>query len=338
MTLILFCISLPADKNTAMTTTAFRGMKPFAQLMFALFVMVASVIVFMMVGMLAAIPFYGLDNLMSSMTPEGLNSPDNLNFLKYFQVLQSIGLFVVPPFILGMLYHENLGDFLQINRSTRYQSYILAAVSLLIVIPFVNFLGDINGQMKLPESFSGLENWMKSMEDSAEIMVEKFMKVESISGLMFNIFMIAILPALGEELLFRGVIQRIFTGWTKNYHGGIWIAAFLFSAMHMQFYGFLPRMVLGAMFGYLLVWTGTMWVPILAHFVNNTIGVLSYYLIDKGVVSKEIEEWGTGSEQFPLALLSFVVAGLLLYLIYRGELNKTKMPMSQVDSQASRID
>jgi hypothetical protein len=252
--------------------------------------------------------------------------------------LESIGLFVVPPFILAMLYHENIGEFLQINRSARSQTYFLAAISLLIVIPFINFLGSLNSQMKLPESFSGIENWMKTMEDSAEIMVEKFMKVEHISGLMFNIFMIAILPALGEELLFRGVIQRIFTNWAKSYHWGIWIAAFLFSAMHLQFYGFLPRMVLGAMFGYLLVWTGTMWVPILAHFVNNTIGVLSYYLMDKGIISKEIEEWGTGSEQFPIALLSFVLAGLLLYLIYRGELNKTKMPMSQVDSQASRID
>jgi len=309
-----------------MATSAFRGMKPFSQLMFALFVMVTSVIFFIILGILVAIPFYGLENLMSSLTPEGLNSPENLNFLKYFQVLQSIGLFVVPPFILAMLYHENIGEFLQINRSARSQTYFLAAISLLIVIPFINFLGSLNSQMKLPESFSGIENWMKTMEDSAEIMVEKFMKVEHISGLMFNIFMIAILPALGEELLFRGVIQRIFTNWAKSYHWGIWIAAFLFSAMHLQFYGFLPRMVLGAMFGYLLVWTGTMWVPILAHFVNNTIGVLSYYLMDKGIISKEIEEWGTGSEQFPIALLSFVLAGLLLYLIYRGELNKQKCP------------
>ena len=150
--------------------------------------------------------------------------------------------------------------------------------------------------------------------------------------------MIAILPALGEELMFRGVIQRILTNWTKNYHWGIWITAFLFSAMHMQFYGFLPRMALGAMFGYLLVWTGTMWVPILAHFVNNAMGVLGYYFIGKGVISKDVEEWGTGTEQLPLAIFSIAIVGFLLFLIYRGELHKTKMPVNQVDSQASRID
>jgi len=321
-----------------MDFTAFREMRPFPQLMFAAFVMVASVLVFMIVGMIVAIPFLGTASLMNSLTPEGINSPENIGFLKYFQVIQSIGLFVVPPFILGYLFHKNYKDYLQLNRTTKAFIYLLAAISLLLVVPFINFLGEINSQMKLPASLSGLENWMKSMEDAAEVMVDKFMKVESISGLMFNIFMIAVLPALGEELMFRGVIQRIFTNWTKNYHWGIWITAFLFSAMHLQFYGFLPRMMLGAMFGYLLVWTGTMWVPILAHFVNNTMGVMGYFLINKGIITRDVEELGTGKEQLPLAIFSVISVSYLLYLIYRYEQGKTKMPANQIDSQASRID
>ena len=321
-----------------MDFTAFRGMKPFAKLMFALFVMVASVFIFMVVGMIAVIPIYGLGGLMSSMSETSLNSPEGINLLKYFQVIQSIGLFVVPPFIIGWLYQGNFSEYLKINRSTRVQSFLLASFCLLAVIPFINFLGAINSQMTFPESLSGLEGWMKNMENAAQVMIEKFMKVDGISGLMFNIFMIAVLPALGEELMFRGVIQRIFSDWTKNYHWGIWISAFLFSALHMQFYGFLPRMALGAMFGYLLVWTGTMWVPILAHFVNNLMGVLGYFLIGKGVLSKDIEEWGTGSEQFPLVVISFLAVGILLFVIFRSEQAKTKMPANQIDSQASRID
>jgi len=317
-----------------MDFTAFRTMKPFAQLMFALFVMVASVFIFMVVGMIAAMPFYGIGSLMNGMSAASLNSPEGLNFLKYFQVIQSIGLFVAPPFAIGWLYSGNIGEYLKINRSTRTQSFLLAAISLLMVIPVINFLGAINSQMRLPESLSGLEGWMKTMEDAAKVLTEKFLKVDSFGGLLFNVFMIAILPALGEELMFRGVIQRIFSTWTKNYHWGIWITAFLFSAMHMQFYGFLPRMALGAMFGYLLVWTGTMWVPILAHFVNNLMGVLGYFLIDKGTISNDIEEWGTGTEQIPLVLFSFLVVGGLLYLIYKGEQVKTKMPVNRVDSQA----
>ena len=320
-----------------MAFTAFREMKPFSQLMFTLFIMVASVLAFMLIGMIIALPFFGIDVMTNSVSiTEG--TPENINFLKYFQVIQSIGLFVVPPFILGWLYHGNIGEYLQLNRSTCWQSYFFAALTLLLVIPFINFLGAINSQMKLPESFSGIEQWMRSMEDLAQALVGEFMKVETISGLMFNLFMIAILPALGEELLFRGVIQRIFTNWTKNYHWGIWITAFLFSAMHMQFYGFLPRMALGAMFGYLLVWTGTMWVPILAHFVNNTMGVLGYYLIDKGIINKDVEDWGSGTDQFPLVIFSLAVVCFFLFLIYRSEQAKTKMPVNQIDSQASRID
>jgi uncharacterized protein len=335
---MLFCLSLPPIKrNNRMLNSAFRDMKPFSQLMFALFVMLASLLVFMVVGILFAMPFVGMTDLINSLSANA-DTPESIYFLKYFQVLQSIGLFVVPPIILAILYHGNISEYLQINRSTNKQTYLFAALTLLMVIPFINFLGELNGQMKFPDALSGLENWMKTMEDAAEVIVEKFMNVESVSGLMFNIFMIAVLPALGEELMFRGVIQRIFSNWTRNHHWGIWISAFLFSAMHMQFYGFLPRLVLGGMFGYLLVWTGSMWVPILAHFVNNTMGVLGFYFINKGVVSKDVEELGTGSEQIPLVIFSAVLAGSLLFLIYRSEQAKTKMPMSQVDSQASRID
>lgn len=321
-----------------MAFTAFRGMKPFSQLMFSAFVMVASLLVFMILAMIVAIPFFGMDILMGGMTASGMDTPEGLAFLKYFQVVQSIGLFVVPPIVLAWFYHGNIREYLFLDKKTKLPSYVYAVLAVLMLIPLINFMGELNSQMKFPESLSGIENWMRTMEDAAEMMVKKFMKVENISGLLFNIFMIAVLPAIGEELMFRGVIQRIFTNWSKNYHWGIWITAFLFSAMHMQFYGFLPRMALGAMFGYLLVWSGTMWVPILAHFANNTMGVIGYYLIDKGTISKDVEEWGTGTEQFPLVLLSLVTTGLLLFLIYRNGSVKTKMPMNQIDSQAPRID
>jgi len=319
-----------------MAFTAFRGMKPFSQLMFALFVMLVSVLVFLVAGMLIAIPFFGIDGLVNSLNPSQVDSPAALNLLKYFQVLQSIGMFIFPPFILGWLYEGDILNYLNLNRSSRIQTYIFAAMTLLAGIPFINFIGDLNSRMTLPDSFSGIENWMRSMEDNAQSLIEKFMKVESLSGLSFNLFMIAILPALGEELMFRGVVQKIFSNWTKNHHWGIWISAFLFSAMHMQFYGFLPRMALGAMFGYLLIWTGNMWVPILAHFVNNTMGVLGYFMINNGTINKDMEEFGTGSGQSFYVIVSMIITGFLLYRIYQQ--SQTKMPANREDSQASRID
>jgi membrane protease YdiL (CAAX protease family) len=320
-----------------MATSAFHEMKPFPQLMFSLFVMIASVLIFMILGMIAAIPFFDFATLMNSITITE-NNPNGVNFLKYFQTIQSIGLFVVPPFILASLFHGNIGEYLKINRSTRPMNYLLASVSLLLIIPFINFLGAINGKMSFPDTFSGIETWMRNMEDTAGIMVEQFMKVTSLSGLLFNVFMIAVLPAIGEELMFRGVVQRIFTTWTKNHHWGIWISAFLFSAMHLQFYGFLPRMALGALFGYMLVWTGSMWIPMLAHFVNNLMGVLGYFLMNKQVISKDVEELGAGSDQLPLVVLSATLVGILLFVFYRNNRGKIKMPVNQADSQAPRID
>ncbi len=317
-----------------MDFSAFRDMRPFPQLMFSIFIMVTSVFLLMIVGMVVAIPFYSLDGLMNSLNGVQNGYPESINFLKYMQVLQSIGLFVVPPFILGLLYHGNIREYLRIDRTTKPGSFVLAVFCLLAIVPFINFLGDINSKMSFPAFLSGLENWMRNMEDNAKLLIDKFMVVNSIGGLLFNVFMIAVLPAIGEEFMFRGVIQRIFTNWTGNYHWGIWVTAFVFSAMHMQFYGFLPRLVLGAMFGYLLVWTGTMWVPVLAHFFNNLVGVLGYFLIGKGAISKDIEEFGTGQGELFVVIISVSVAGWLLYLIYKYGQQKTKMPANLDDLQA----
>lgn len=320
-----------------MAFQAFRGMKPFPQLMFAFFVALVSTLVVLIVGMIAIVPFFGIESIIGSLNPASVESAEAMNFLKYFQVLQSIGLFVVPPFIIAWLYEENIAGYLSLNKTTKTKNYMLAAISLLAVIPFINYIGALNSKMSFPESLAGMENWMRSMEDSAQMLVEKFMKVDTFSGLLFNIFMIAVLPALGEELMFRGVVQKIFTSMTRNYHWGIWISAFFFSAMHMQFYGFLPRMALGAMFGYLLVWTGSMWVPILAHFINNAMGTLGYFMINKKVIGDDVENWGTEPGQFYLVILSLAISGGLLYLIYQNE-QQTKMPVNREDSQASRID
>jgi len=192
-------------KNHNMAFTAFRGMHPFAQFMFSLFVMLITVLAFMIVAIIVAIPFFGIENLTNSLTASGMDSTESLVLMKYLQVVQSIGLFVIPPIILAWLYHGNIIEYLRINQNASVTTYFFAALSVLMLIPLINFIGEINSQMKLPEIFSGIENWMKSMEETAKILTEKFLKVSSISGLLFNLFMIAVLPALGEELMFRGV-------------------------------------------------------------------------------------------------------------------------------------
>jgi membrane protease YdiL (CAAX protease family) len=303
-----------------MAFTAFREMKPFSQLMFSMFVILVSFLAFMLISVVVAIPFLGVDSLKNLAVLNDMTNPETLTTLKYFQVVQSIGLFIVPPFILGWLFYGKTVEYLFLNKPFQSSSVFLVFVMMFFAAPFINLLGELNASMVFPEWLSGLESWMKNAEENAEMLTKAFLKVDSVGGLVFNLFMVALLPAVGEELLFRGVIQRIFTRWTRSYHWGIWIAAALFSALHMQFYGFVPRMLLGVLFGYLLVWSGSMWLPIIAHFLNNAIAVIGMFLIDKNIIKPEIEEIGTASGSYYMAAISIVLVGIFLVLIKRQNL------------------
>jgi membrane protease YdiL (CAAX protease family) len=309
-----------------MAFTAFRDMKPLPQLMFSVFVILISFLVFMIVSIVVAIPFLGLDALMNISSINEMTDPETIKVLKYFQVVQAIGLFIVPPVILGRLYYGNITEYLFLNKTINSTSVLLVLVLMFLAGPFVNLVGELNSNMVFPEWLSGVEQWMKNSEENAEIITKIFLNVDTTGGLLFNIFMIAFLPAIGEELLFRGVIQRIFTKMTYNHNLGIWITAILFSALHMQFYGFVPRMLLGVLFGYLLVWSGSMWLPILAHFLNNGIAVIAYFMVSKNMLNTDLEEIGSSSGSYYMAVVSFaLIVGLMLMIKRQNSENHVEL-------------
>ena len=298
-----------------MSITAFHGMKPGAQIIFAAFVILLSFLVVFALSVAALVPIVGLSEMMNSLSGADPSNAQTIALLKYFQVVQSIGLFVVPSFVLAYLFEGKVVAYLALDRKAGGQAIVIGLLAVLAAGPLVGFLGEWNESMKLPEFLAGFERWMRSMEDSAAELIERFIRVETLSGLLFNLFMIAVIPAVGEELLFRGVVQKIFTNMTRNYHWGIWISAFLFSALHMQFFGFLPRMVLGALFGYLLVYSGSMWLPILAHFLNNALGVLALHAENKG--SEAMESMNQYAESMSAsAVMAIISLGISLLLLY----------------------
>jgi uncharacterized protein len=301
---------------------AFRDIHPFSRLIFSLFIILVCFLLFLALSVIAAIPIFGLDAVMNMASFTDLSNPDTLRLLKFFQVVQSFGLFIIPPFILASMFHHSIAGYLFLDRKVTPLSSLLVIALIFFALPAINFTGELNNQMHFPEWASGVEDWMKNAEERAEELTKAFLKVENIGGLMFNLFMIALLPAIGEELLFRGVIQRIFTEWTRSHHWGIWISAILFSALHIQFYGFIPRMLLGVLFGYLLVWSGSIWLPIIAHFFNNAFAVIAMYLIDRGIVNPELEDIGAGAESYYAAFLSLGMVILLILLIRRDNRDK----------------
>lgn len=298
-----------------MSLTAFRGMRPFSQLLFAAFIVVASFLIFLVASLIVAIPIFGLDSVSSIATVTDFSDPESICFLKYFQVIQSIGAFIVPPFIVAWLFQGRIANYLFLNRKAPFPSFLLVILLIIIASPAINYIGSLNAEMSFPQWLSGLESRMRAAEDKAAELTEAFLNVKTTSGFLFNLFMIALLPALGEELLFRGVVQKIISNWTKSAHWGIWISAALFSALHLQFYGFVPRLLLGVMFGYMLVWSGSMWLPIAAHFANNAAAVIVFRLAGQNKISPEIEEIGTTPESFYLVIISFALSCALLYFL-----------------------
>ncbi len=243
----------------------------------------------------------------------------NIHILKYLQIIQSVFLFIVPPVIFAFFVTKNPGKWLKTNKGISWQTLILLFFVMLSMFPVTNFLAEINQTFRLPDFLSGVYDWMNQKEQELAVLTEQFLKADSVSEFILNFVMIALIPAIGEELLFRGVLQKIFSEWTKNIHWGIFITAFLFSAVHMQFLTFLPRFFLGIIFGYLLVWTQSLWVPILAHFFNNGFAVIVSYLTQKQNISKDVENIGQSGNFFWLSLFNLLIVIVLLFFIYKFE-------------------
>lgn len=288
---------------------------PFAKLMFSAFIVLACFLITLVAGVLLAVPIFGMGFMELIDSLSHITHPDYANLLKYFQVTQSIGLFVIPPFILGWFFGGNSFNYLKLDKTIGWGTIALTAVIMISAIPLINLMAHLNAQMSLPDFLGPVEEWMKETEQAAERLTETFLAADNLADLMVNILIIAVVPAIGEELLFRGVIQRLFSEWTRNHHAGIWISAIIFSAMHLQFFGFLPRTMLGVLFGYMLVWSGKMWIPIVAHFVNNALAVTVYYFIQRKQLSEDVETIGAdfGDWLFVILSLSFFVIFTVIF-------------------------
>lgn len=305
-----------------MNQTLFYDSHPFVKLIIALFISLVIFLVFMIIAILVALPVFHLNIYELQEVFSDFENVSNVAVLKYFQIIQTLGLFVVPPFVIAFLFYREVGKSLQLKNIPELQVSVKVFLIMIIGLPAINLLAMWNAQIELPQWLNTVEEWMKVTEESAKKLTEMFLDAGNTSEFLINFLMIAILPAIGEELLFRGILQRYLIEWLKNKHIGVLITSILFSALHLQFFGFFPRLLLGIFFGYLLLWSRNLWLPILAHFINNGVAVIFYFIFGAEIVEKEINSIGTESGNLFIALSSLVLVTLLVISVYKEEGNR----------------
>ena len=271
------------------------------KMMYFLLLLIASFVLFYLIG-LAGLLVGGVPNMLD------FSDGNTISVLKWMQACSAVGLFIAPPLLFSYFTNHKLG-WNSVNR----QQVLLSIAFMLLILPFINGLAVWNEKLHLPSFLTSLESWMRQAEAEAMRMTKVFLVMDTPLDLLVNILIIAVIPALGEELLFRGVIQKLLLKWNGKVHLSVWLTAFVFSAVHMQFLGFFPRLILGAVLGYMLVWSGSLWLPIVAHFTNNAFAVVVTYFIGIDKVNPSIESMG--SEGGSVAFVSGLGGLLLLYLI-----------------------
>jgi uncharacterized protein len=295
---------------------------PSRQLLFSVFLMICLWIIFQIAAMTAGMVIFGLNINEAANSMETLGNPSTINFLKFVQLFSSIGMFIVSSFAAAWFIDNEPISFLGLRKQPKLR-FTLAGIALFIlVIPFNNSLSYFNESIHLPGFLDWMDTYFREKETQMGDIMEAFLKPGSAGGLIYNLLVVAIVPGIGEELIFRGLIQRLFGRWFRNHHFAIVVTSFLFAAIHFQFLSFLPRLLLGLILGYIFYWSRSIWLVILLHFLNNTAAVVFYYYFHGGSAESYVENAGTPGNNLWLALISAAGCAVLLNYMYRNYLKE----------------
>ena len=234
--------------------------------------------------------------------------------------VQDLLAFIVPAIVAMAIFYRRPFHAMGLDRAPGWLSLVVIILFYIVSLPAMNCLVSFNEAMSLPSWMGGLESWMREAEDAAAEATQRILDINSAGMLVASVFVVGFMAGLSEEMLFRGAMLRTMQDSRLGTHAVVWIVAILFSAFHMQFYGFIPRMVLGLWLGYLFVWTRNLWVPIIAHTLNNSTVVVFSYLTNKGLVPEGFaDNIGIPAEgALPwLAIVSFIASIIIAAWAYR---------------------
>lgn len=284
-----------------------EGKHPAIQLIYMVLLTFGCGIVITLFGWILSFAIWG---------PAAEDFTPTADFYRFLQTFNTIGMFLVPALLFSFFQQKrwfsyNCAD--QLPRSIPAVLYVIIAAML--ILPLAGVLVELGKLMTWPSFMSGIEEWMHEKQAASDRVLEMMTADPHISTLLLNLLVCALLPAVCEEFFFRGSLQQLLHHWFKNSHAAIWVTGFIFSAIHLQIDGFVARWLLGAYLGYLLVWSGSLWVPILAHFLHNALSIIiQHIVIANGTIPEE--NFTFSSILFTILALLFLIA--FIYLIYRS--------------------
>lgn len=229
-------------------------------------------------------------------------------------ILQSIFAFIFPALCAGFFSGRKTLTFLGLIHSPSWKNIAGIIIVYLIGLPFLNQVIYWNENLVFPDSMAGLYEQLKQWEVMNERVSQILLNDKSVYGLISGILVIGVLTGFSEELFFRGALQTTLgeTGLKKN--GSVWVAAIIFSFLHFQFFGFVPRLMLGALFGYYLLSTSSLWNSVIAHALNNSLVVITVWLAENGNQSIAFEMVGVNEKGVPVIA---IISGCLLVIFFK---------------------
>ncbi len=267
-----------------------------------------QLLLFTLFGLVVAGLLMGVIMRIGGLTPRSL---------RIATVVQDIMVFVVPAILTACMVTSRPDELLETGRGFRLSDLIMAVVIMIVSIPFMNFVVVWNESISLPQCLHGVESWMREAEDNARGSVEMVLGGTSVGDLVVSLLIVGLLAGFSEELFFRGALQRLLASERLNPHVAIWITAFIFSSFHVQFYGFFPRLLLGAYFGYLLYKSGSIWLPVTVHACNNAMVVITTRCENTGSELAGINEYGADSVM--LITLSVILTATLCVVYFKKD-------------------
>ncbi len=255
----------------------------------------------------------------------GIMMPEVLTtrYMRVLAVLQDVFVFILPAAIMAVMVSTDPDRLLEIDRRPSTLWSLMGILALLTATPAMNLIVEWNEGIHLPQALSGVEEWFRTSENAAEESVKILMGGTKVSDLIMGILIIGVLAGVSEEIFFRGAILGALMQSRLNKHVAIWLTAVIFSVCHFQFFGFVPRVLLGAYFGYIVWWTGSVWVAAIIHAFNNSLIVTAEWLTRTGVIDYDINHAGTSSIALVIGSIILTAGVLRASLKHLGKKKET---------------